>query len=32
MGMLRGHVAKGETVRKEDIDTFFQGLRGGAAP
>ena len=29
MGMLRGHVANGETVRKEDIETFFAGLKGG---
>ena len=29
MGMLRGHVANGETVRKEDIETFFAGLRRG---
>lgn len=31
MGMLRGHVANGETVRKEDIETFFAGLRRGGA-
>jgi hypothetical protein len=29
MGMLRGHVANGETVRKEDIESFFAGLRRG---
>ena len=31
MGMLRGHVANGETVRKEDIESFFAGLRRGGA-
>jgi hypothetical protein len=29
MGMLRGHVANGETVKKEDIESFFAGLRRG---
>lgn len=31
MGMLRGHVAKGEAVRKEDIEQFFTDLKQGAA-
>lgn len=31
LSMLRGHEANGETVKKEDIDNFFAGLKGGRA-